>query len=202
VPLDPRYTWSELWGTGSRFGYFDTGAGTCCFYAFSNEPRGGGDVSGAREALRSRFSHYAAPVPQILSAFDEGAIYRDDIFDRAPPGPLWGKGPVTLLGDAAHPTQPTLGQGGCMAIEDAFELARLLRRSAREGRAVTSALRDYEAQRTPRVARVVTDSRNVARLANTSSPGVAWARNWVYRLTPQRLGDMQFRWLFDYRPEW
>ena len=32
-------------------------------------------------------------------------------------GETWGKGSITLIGDAAHPTTPALGQGGCMALE-------------------------------------------------------------------------------------
>jgi 2-polyprenyl-6-methoxyphenol hydroxylase-like FAD-dependent oxidoreductase len=202
VTLDRRYTWQELWSVGSRFGYFDTGRGACCFYAFANAPAGGMDLHGPKAALRALFGGYGGPVPDIIESLDEGAVYRDDIFDRDPPGPVWGRGPVTLLGDAAHPTQPTLGQGGCMAIEDAFELARALRGGERAGLPVADVLRRLEAQRAPRVGRVVRDSRDVAKLANTRSPAVALLRDWIYRLTPRRLGDMQFRWLFDYRPEW
>jgi 2-polyprenyl-6-methoxyphenol hydroxylase-like FAD-dependent oxidoreductase len=202
APLDERYTWGELWSVGTRFGYFDTGRGNCCFYGFSNEPEGGEDESGPIRALRARFGHFASPVPEIIDSLDESTVYRDDIYDRDPPGPVWGKGPVTLLGDAAHPSQPTLGQGGCMAIEDAFELARLLRRGRDAGRPVAAVLREYEALRAPRVGRVVTDSRNVAKLANTESRWVAKARDWMYRLMPPQVGDWQFRWLFDYRPAW
>jgi zeaxanthin epoxidase len=41
-----------------------------------------------------------------------------------PPIFRWAKGRVALLGDSAHAMQPNLGQGGCMAIEDAFQLGR------------------------------------------------------------------------------
>ena len=44
-----------------------------------------------------------------------------------PPQVTWSSGRVCLLGDAAHPMMPNLGQGGCMAIEDAFVLGRELR---------------------------------------------------------------------------
>jgi 2-polyprenyl-6-methoxyphenol hydroxylase-like FAD-dependent oxidoreductase len=43
---------------------------------------------------------------------------------RRPPIFRWAKGRVALLGDSAHAMQPNLGQGGCMAIEDAFQLGR------------------------------------------------------------------------------
>ena len=48
-------------------------------------------------------------------------------FPLWPPQVTWSSGRVCLLGDAAHPMMPNLGQGGCMAIEDAFVLGRELR---------------------------------------------------------------------------
>jgi len=202
VALDSRYTWGELWGVGSRFGYFDSGGGTGCFYAFVNEAAGGKDPKGALPALRQRFAGYASPVPDILASLDESKVYRDDIFDRDPPGSVWGHGSVTLLGDAAHATQPTLGQGGCMAIEDAFELSRMLANGARTQLPLVERLRRYEAERTPRVSRVILESRKVSELANTDKPLLAWLRNVIYKLTPVSVGDRQFRWLFDYQPTW
>src|ERR1700720_3570214 len=53
------------------------------------------------------------------------AILRNDIYDREPL-PLWSENRITLLGDAAHPMTPNLGQGGCQAIEDAVVLAACL----------------------------------------------------------------------------
>jgi 2-polyprenyl-6-methoxyphenol hydroxylase-like FAD-dependent oxidoreductase len=52
-----------------------------------------------------------------------------DISDRAPSA-RWGEGRVTLLGDAAHPMTPNVGQGACQAIEDALALAEELPRAA------------------------------------------------------------------------
>ena len=50
-------------------------------------------------------------------------MLRRDIYDR-PPVFKWTKNNVILLGDSAHAMQPNLGQGGCMAIEDAYQLAK------------------------------------------------------------------------------
>jgi 2-polyprenyl-6-methoxyphenol hydroxylase-like FAD-dependent oxidoreductase len=82
---------------------------------------------------------------------------RTDIYDREPLGERWGEGTVTLLGDAAHPMTPNLGQGACQAVEDAVVLARCLR----EGDATADSLRRYERQRSDRVAMVVRRSRRV-----------------------------------------
>ncbi len=58
----------------------------------------------------------------------------------------WHVGRVVLIGDAAHASSPLMGQGGCMAMEDACVLAEVLRRAA----TVDSALSDYVSRRKPR----------------------------------------------------
>jgi 2-polyprenyl-6-methoxyphenol hydroxylase-like FAD-dependent oxidoreductase len=57
-----------------------------------------------------------------------------------------GRGPVTLLGDAAHPTTPNLGQGACQALDDAIVLAHCLSGT----RPIEAALRKYAGLRLPR----------------------------------------------------
>lgn len=61
-------------------------------------------------------------VTDLIEATPEEDVMRRDIFDR-PPIFKWCNGRVALLGDSAHAMQPNLGQGGCMAIEDAFQLS-------------------------------------------------------------------------------
>ena len=98
----------------------------------------------------SRFSPrlWASEARELLAAprrWQKWALY-----DRAPSA-NWGRGPVTLLGDAAHPMLPFLAQGAAMAVEDAFVVAAALARFADDP---ARALRDYERQRQPRTARV------------------------------------------------
>lgn len=203
VQLDPRYSWWEYWGRGDRFGYFHVGGKRYSFYAFDNAPPGGSDATegGAQQALRNRFGGYCQPVRGILELLGQHPIYRDDIYDRPPPGRKWGRGRVALIGDAAHPIQPNLGQGGCIAIEDAFELARRLARHG-EHPIVPRVLRAFEAGRTERVTRMFNVSRQVGRLGQTEGALACTMRDWLYRLTPIRLADQQFRWLFAYKPAW
>ena len=201
IPLDKQYSWMEYWGRGNRFGYFDVGGGQFSFYAFNNSNSGGDDdtIGGSAKALQLLFSDYAQPVPSIIEALDNKSIYRNDIFDREPLRDQWGKGRVTLIGDAAHPVQPNLGQGGCMAVEDAFELAKLLALGINHDQ-VPSQLRQFESSRSRRVTRVFNVSRQVGRLGQTNSLAGCLFRNWIYKLTPTWLADLQFRWLFDYQP--
>src|SRR5262249_49473609 len=72
------------------------------------------------------------------------------------PSTSWGRGALTLLGDAAHPMLPFLAQGAAMAIEDAAVLARELARSPDD---CVAALRNYESERRPRTARVQREAR-------------------------------------------
>ncbi|GMP25142.1 hypothetical protein CsSME_00002148 [Camellia sinensis var. sinensis] len=79
-------------------------------------------VSGKKKRLLKIFEGWCDNVIDLLLATDEDAILRRDIYDCAPTF-NWGKGRVTLLGDSVHAIQPNLGQGGCMAIEDSYQLA-------------------------------------------------------------------------------
>ena len=204
LPLDSQYSWAEFWGQGTRFGYFDVGGGRFAFYAFHNTLGGGNDdaLGGSLNALRSLFKGYAEPVPAIIEALEGEKIYRDDIVDRSPLGSQWGQGRVTLIGDAAHPVQPNIGQGGCMAVEDAFELAKQLFTNYCGGDTIPFLLRQFEASRTQRVTRVFDTSRQVGKLAQADTALGCFLRNWIYKLTPTRLADLQFKWLFDYQPQW
>lgn len=64
-------------------------------------------------------------VTDLVAATPEDDVLRRDIYDR-PPLFKWTDGRVALLGDSAHAMQPNLGQGGCMAIEDAYELTSMI----------------------------------------------------------------------------
>ncbi len=104
--------------------------------------------------LRSRFMQHPDPLPSLIDATPPDALVRNDIIDRAMPR-RWTDGAVAVLGDAAHPMRPHLGQGGCQAIEDASVLAQLLPGAT----SVVDALRQYERRRRRRAATVVRLSR-------------------------------------------
>jgi salicylate hydroxylase len=103
-------------------------------------------------------------------------VYKWGIYDRDPI-PRWTKGRVTLLGDAAHPTMPTLAQGGNMAVEDGYVLARNL---AREGKDVDAGLAGYVAERQPRTARVTLQSRQQFANNRKVPPPPFLDRTWIF----------------------
>src|SRR3984885_11909859 len=71
----------------------------------------------------SLFDDFPEPVRELIAAIPEPALFKWGLRDREPlPG--WTRGRVAMLGDAAHPMTPYLGQGACMAIEDGMILGR------------------------------------------------------------------------------
>src|SRR5262245_41066328 len=125
---------------------------------------------------------FHAPFRAIVSATKPDDMRLDELFDREPLD-AWGRGRVTLLGDAAHPMLPHAGQGAAQALEDAVELA-----SALDGEAdPAAALRRYEAVRTKRTRAIVTLSRRNARIGSLESPIACWLRDTAIRLIPESL---------------
>nr|UQV25530.1 zeaxanthin epoxidase [Heracleum moellendorffii] len=151
----------------------DVGGGKMQWYAFYNEPAGGTDKeNGKKERLLQIFGGWCDNVIDLLTATDEEAILRRDIYDREPTF-NWGKGRITLLGDSVHAMQPNLGQGGCMAIEDSYQLAleldKACKRSEESGNPIDieSSLRSYESSRKIRVSVIHGLARMAAIMAST-----------------------------------
>jgi 2-polyprenyl-6-methoxyphenol hydroxylase-like FAD-dependent oxidoreductase len=173
----------EAWGRGSVFGLAGLGRGRFYWYATRNAPEGQADSQAGRKAeLLERFGGWHEPVPAVILATEEAEILRHDIYDREPLK-RWGEGRVTLLGDAAHPMIPNLGQGACQAIEDAAVLAECLR----GGTDVVRALRLYEGRRMGRTAWIARRSRLLGRVSQLENPLLCAARNAAVRAMPPRL---------------
>jgi salicylate hydroxylase len=134
------------------------------------------------------FRGWDGPVQELVAAAEPGTCFRWALFDRRPL-PRWHRGPVTLLGDACHPTLPFLAQGAAMAIEDAAVLARCLDRNG----LAEHALARYESLRRPRTARIQAGSRRNARVFHLAGPA-AWLRDRV----AARAGSGMMDWLYRY----
>jgi salicylate hydroxylase len=144
----------------------------------------------SRETVLTKFARWAEPARTVLGVPADWQKW--SLFDL-PPTPRRGRGPVTLLGDAAHAMLPYLAQGGAMAIEGAAALA------ARVGDTddLAAAFRTYEDDRADRVVRAAQESQRIGRVYHLGGP-LALARNLVMRHTGgQRLGvrqDWLYRW--------
>ncbi len=191
--LLPWGTGFESWGRGARFGCAHIGQGRVYWFATRNAPEGGkdgppGGPGGARVTLLTLFGEWHRPVRELIEATDEDAILRTDIYDREPLGERWGEGRVTLLGDAAHPMTPNLGQGACQAIEDAVVMARCLQEldeADREG--IPGVLRRYEGLRSSRTAKVVRQSRRIGQIGQLESAFLCRLRDRGLAMVPSKV---------------
>lgn len=150
----------------------------------------GWTAEGMRNELMQRFSAWD-PVAQDLLALPQRWL-KWALYDR-PAARRWGRGPVTLIGDAAHPMLPFLAQGGAMAIEDAAVLAACLTPGAPD-----AALRRYEALRRARTARAQSVARQNGIIYHLAGPAAV-----LRDLALAALGGAgllgRYDWLYDWR---
>lgn len=137
----------------------------------------------------------AAPLGAILRSAAE-PIGRWPIYDL-PTLPVWHRGPVCLIGDAAHATSPHSGQGASLALEDAIVLARCLRDIPDLERAFTT----FESQRRPRVERLVREARRTGRRKAAANPVSRRVRDLVLPFFLE-LGARGLRNVYEYRVDW
>jgi len=175
----------ESWGQGTRFLSAPIGRGRVYWAATENVPQGAdrGPAGGRKDALLETFRGWHEPIEELIRGTDERVILHTAIYDRDPLGERWGEGRVSILGDAAHPMTPDLGQRACQAIEDAMVLARCLSQESDP----TSALRRYEAHRARRVATIVQRSRRLGRVAQLKNPLFCGLRDVLLKTTPDRM---------------
>jgi len=121
-----------------------------------------------RQHLRELFDGWPAPIPTQIEQFDEQQLKYLEIHDLHPLS-RWSLGRITVLGDAAHATAPTLGQGGCQAMEDAILLARCLGSTSL---GVADGLARYEAKRKERAEMIVARSRRKAEALHATEPSL------------------------------
>jgi 2-polyprenyl-6-methoxyphenol hydroxylase-like FAD-dependent oxidoreductase len=179
---------SETWGRGSRFGILDIGHGRFTWYATANGPRRAG--GNPHDELAS-FAAWHDPIPKLIENAE--LILVNDAHDLSPLK-RWTVGRVTLLGDAAHACTPNLGQGGCMALEDAMVLAKCLAGPW----PLPSALLRYEALRKRRTRGVQYRSLMMGRIGQWQSRVMVAGRGIVTSLLPAGPFERNLRRVYSY----
>jgi 2-polyprenyl-6-methoxyphenol hydroxylase-like FAD-dependent oxidoreductase len=111
--------------------------------------------------LKRRFTSWAEPIPAVLAATNPADVLRNDLYDRDQ-ARQWSRGPVVVVGDAAHPMRPHLGQGGCQGLEDAAVLARFVDGDDD----LAAAFARFAAFRRPRVRPLVRESKLIGQMVN------------------------------------
>lgn len=185
----------ELQGRGKRFGVGPVGNGRVGWWAAANASHenatGKESVHDAHCELLDLFDGWYSPVLDLVQATT--TILRTEASDR-PSTTTWGRGRMTLLGDAIHPTTPNLGQGGCMAIEDAVVLTKCFEKYG----LTDSALRAYERVRYARTAAITFASRVYGQIGQWENPLATDARRRVISVVPHVLVRQFLKIVFDY----
>jgi 2-polyprenyl-6-methoxyphenol hydroxylase-like FAD-dependent oxidoreductase len=186
----------EVWGVGGGFGFGPAGSGRVYWYCFESVTEGAPAPERPREAFLRRYGAWFDPIPALIEATEPEAIEPTFTYDRRPRR-TWGRGRVTLLGDAAHPMKPNIGQGAAQALEDAVVLG-LCVAGQRDPEEI---LRSYERRRVPRANAAVRASRRAGRTAEIGSPTAARLRNAAMKMLPDALTVAQLRGMFEFHPQ-
>jgi 2-polyprenyl-6-methoxyphenol hydroxylase-like FAD-dependent oxidoreductase len=186
---------SESWGTGKRFGILNTGHRRFTWYATANVPSQHVDAHcGRKRELQKLFAGWHEPIADFLETTEETEILKNGARD-CQPLQRWGEGAVTLLGDAAHPCTPNLGQGGCMALEDALVLAKCIEREP----SLELALRRYEALRLLRTKHIQKRSLLIGQIGQWQNSLFVTGREIVTRMIPPAIIERNLRRVYSYQ---
>jgi FAD-dependent urate hydroxylase len=194
--------WHMIFGRRAFFGYVVDPAGGTVWFA--NVPRA--QVSRAerdattaeqwRRQLVELFAGDRGPASDLVAA-GRLELAADNTHDL-PQVPTWHKGPMIVIGDAAHAPSPTSGQGASMAAEDAVVLARCLRDLPDIPRAFAA----YERLRRARVERIVARGAR-AGSAKTQGPVGTVLRDLMLPLVFRFLvTERSMAWIYDHHVDW
>jgi 2-polyprenyl-6-methoxyphenol hydroxylase-like FAD-dependent oxidoreductase len=179
--LDPDLA-GETLGAGLEVGHVPLGPDRTYWFATERTAEGQTAPRGELAYLRDKFVSWVDPIPALLAATDPADVLRNDLYDRDQ-ARCWSRGPVTLVGDAAHPMRPHLGQGGCQGLEDAAILASLVDRS----RDLATAFAGFAAFRRRRVRALVRESALIGRIVNLRPAFLSAAASRATVLVPEAM---------------
>ncbi|WP_018351513.1 FAD-dependent oxidoreductase [Longispora albida] len=114
--------------------------------------------------LRELYRGDDSPAVHLLNKQRPEDLVTTGAMEDIPTVPVWHRGRMVLVGDSAHATSPSSGQGASLAVESAVELARCLRDLGDHGRAFAA----YEGLRRARAEKVI---RNAERVNNDKAAG-------------------------------
>jgi 2-polyprenyl-6-methoxyphenol hydroxylase-like FAD-dependent oxidoreductase len=181
-------------GRGAQFGVFALPAGRVYWFASLSVPETADDLP--LEDLRCAFANWHEPIERVLAATAPEDVVVTPVYDADPFG-FVARGRVALVGDAAHPSEPTLGQGACQALEDAVVLAACFA----DGRPVPAALADYDTRRVARTNALVVRARQMGAMGQWRNAVACGLRDFVLSHTPARVQIRELQRLFTFELE-
>jgi len=181
LPKEFRRRTIEMWGRTSRMGIADVGYGKAYWFLVKKYAKGE-RPQGSRENLLNIVEGYTDVAAKLIEATPIHAVNEVELQDLPPHLP-WSRGKVCLIGDAAHPMTPNMGQGGAQAVEDAYSLARFVSANSDPLQAFGA----FQQRRFRKVKSIVSTSFYSGELIHSSWPRL---RNFLFRITPDRLGAL------------
>ena len=172
---------SETFGKGQRVGIVPIKDGVYGWWATCNETFMQDDKpETTKEKLNRLFGDWHYPILDLINNTEH--ILKNSLIDRKPQKG-WTKGNATLIGDAAHPTTPNLGQGGCTAIEGAYLLAKCIDKYGLTEKAYNR----YEELHFDRAKQINQESLRLGKIGQLSNPLAIFLRNLLFFITPSRI---------------
>jgi 2-polyprenyl-6-methoxyphenol hydroxylase-like FAD-dependent oxidoreductase len=196
--IEPE-AWHMIFGRSAFFGYTATPQGDVVWFAnlprpmITAEEKAATSLDDWKRQLIKVFASDTGPAVELIES-GELELAADNTHDLGHV-PTWHRGPMVIIGDAAHAPAPSSGQGASMAIEDAIVLAR----SLHDLPTIHEALKAYDEERRQRVEKIVAWG---ARGSSHKTPGP------VGRLTRDLMLPLLFKyaiteksmgWMYDYR---
>ncbi len=200
-PAEPE-RWHLIFGKRAFFGYSIDAAGGAVWFAnvpraeISPAERASTSLDAWRAQLIAQFADDVGPAVDLIQR-GELELAGDNTYDLGHV-PTWHKGPMIIIGDAAHAPAPSSGQGASMAIEDGVMLARCLGSSS----SIADGFAAYERLRRDRVERIVAAG---ARTSSSKTPGVVGrlVRDAMLKVLLRFVvTEKSVRWMYDYRIDW
>ena len=192
---------SETLGRGTTFGIMPLRDGRIYAYASMLTPeQDPAEDPEPLSGLGAALADWHPDVRAILAEADPARVFSDNARWMERPLPAFHHGRVALLGDAAHPMTPDLGQGGCQAIEDAIVLAQTL---AAGSSGPGAALQAYTDARLPRATKIAARSHSMSKLHHASKPAGMLARDralWLGGRLPPGLTMRSVDFIYTWRP--
>ena len=197
-----REAWHMIFGRRAFFGWTAVPNGDIVWFvnwpreAIGPEERAATTRATWKEQLAALFRDDAGPAVDLIRG-GELELAADNTFDVGHV-PVWHRGPMVIIGDAAHAPSPSSGHGASMAAEDGVILAK----ARRDAGSIPAALAAYEAARRDRVEKIVAWG---ARSSSAKVPGTFGRvlRDAFLRLAFRYfITDRSLAWQFDHRVEW
>ena len=183
----------EIWAKGCRLGFSKIDPDHYYWYmTFKSDPDKIFSPAARRTHAESLFSRFFQKWTALLENTQSDEILQTDISDLKRLE-TWSSDRIGLIGDAAHATTPNLGQGGAMAVEDAYFLTEAVENVGLNRKAFEL----YEKRRREKVDWTVSTSWNIGRICHFKNPMARAVRNAVVKKALSSGGEKQIKKLYS-----